>query len=180
MKYIISLYILLSTLNASSYGKNHNNGIEYKNSYLFTLNNHHLNAGLYCANVTTKKVHKMHGGTITKWQAFKEKNSLKVVIQTNSGRKGLGYTALVLLNINETCTLTENKTILEYNYDMESGLCGRESLNLEKSADLKKLEFDSKKNLVKINLIEQQCSSKKISTKNLTFDISKEQFINQY
>lgn len=151
--------------------------VPIKNNYLFTLDNHKLNAGLYCANNTTGEVIKITAGFIKTWQVFKEKDSFKIITLSNSGEKGLGYTEISLFKIAERCSIFNKKTIFSYNYDMESGLCGREELKIERSADIKTFNFDFDKKLLKVNIQEQQCSNKKISNKSLIFNILTERFI---
>ena len=153
--------------------------IKFENNYLFTAKGNRLSSGLYCINNSIGEIKKLNGGFIKTWQEFNQKQSLKIITLSNSGKKGVGYTEVSLLDINKDCSIKNKKTILEYNYDMESGLCGKEELALDKSGDIKDITFDTQNQLIKINANEQKCPNGKIINKKYIFNISEDRFINK-
>ncbi|MCG3664615.1 hypothetical protein L5F09_02515 [Aliarcobacter butzleri] len=86
-------------------------------------------------------------------------------------------------NIPDGVSIENNiKEALEYkntHNDLESGFCNRaEILGITKAGDIKNFEYDEIKNLLKIDFIEQDCSTNKYKEKILLYDLVKDKFDN--
>ncbi len=148
---------------------------QFKNIYLFTVSSHKLIAGLYCANTITGEIKRLIGGFSKYWYLL-DQNTLNIVVKSGGGNHGRGYEKLKLLKITD-CSHVIKKTIVEYEYDMVSGFCGREFLQLKDSGDIDKVEIDKKNKLIKIDVREQKCPNGKIVKKILKYDLNKAKFI---
>ncbi|WP_418187020.1 lysozyme inhibitor LprI family protein [Aliarcobacter lanthieri] len=155
-----------------------NNYILVEDGFLIRFYDVRLNNGIYYANTKTGKIKRVMGGIIDNWFIIENYTPTKIVVKILDGHSGLGYESIesITMKNNEN---TENKVILEVEYDMESGLCNRaEILGIIKAGSIEDFEYDETKKLLKIDFIEQDCSNKKISNEKLVYDLKKDIFIN--
>lgn len=136
-------------------------------------------SGIYYVNTKIGKIKKIADGEIKdNWFIVKNFKPIKIVFKSGDGVHGVGYEGIESITIKDDENI-ENKVILETQYDMESGFCNRaEILKITKAGDIENFEYDETKNLLKIDFIEQDCSSKKISNEKLVYDLEKDIFIN--
>ncbi|MDN5054876.1 tetratricopeptide repeat protein [Aliarcobacter butzleri] len=136
-------------------------------------------SGIYYVDTKTGKIKKIADGEIKdNWFIVKNSNPIKVVFKSGDGVHGVGYESIESTTIQDGENI-ENKVILETQYDMESGFCNRaEILGIRKSGDIKNFEYDETKNLLKIDFIEQDCSTNKYKEKILLYDLIKDKFDN--
>lgn len=156
-----------------------NNYIIVENGFLLRFYDVRISNGIYYANTKTGKIKRVTGGIIgDDWFIVKNYEPIKVVFKSGDGVHGVGYESIESITIKDDENI-ENKVILETQYDMESGFCNRaEILGIIKSGDIKNFEYDETKNLLKIDFIEQDCSTEKYKGKILIYDLKKDRFDN--
>ncbi|MCG3659941.1 tetratricopeptide repeat-containing protein [Aliarcobacter butzleri] len=156
-----------------------NNYILFEDGFLIRFYDVRISNGIYYANTKTGKIKKIADGEIKdNWFIVKNSNPIKVVFKSGDGVHGVGYESIESTTIQDGENI-ENKVILETQYDMESGFCNRaEILGIRKSGDIKNFEYDETKNLLKIDFIEQDCSTNKYKEKILLYDLVKDKFDN--
>ena len=153
---------------------NENNSWMYKymrisnNKYLYTNDGPAIGAGLYYLNLATKEDKRLlpgYGNDI-KFLQQKNKTILQFTNKVHSGSRGSGY-----INI-ENGEFSKNK-VLDYKYDMESGLCGRAFLGFKSTGKINNYIIENKGDniFIKFNVTEQNCTTKSITKKVIDIEI---------
>lgn len=133
--------------------------------------------GIYYANSQTGKMKKIYDW-VEPWVFIKNSKPIKLAVKNSGGSSGKGYENIAIITIKDKGN-TEDKTIIETQYDMESGLCGRaEELRLTKAGDIENFKYNEENNQLVIDFTEQDCSNKEITKKQLVYDLQSEDIDN--
>jgi len=160
---------------------NENNSWMYKymqisnNKYLYTNDGPAIGAGLYYLNLATKEDKRLlpgYGNDI-KFLQQKNKTILQFTNKVHFGRRGSGYMEFYIFDINFKNGEFSKKKVLDYEYDMESGLCGRAFLGFKFTGKINNYIIENKGDniFIKFNVTEQNCTTKSITKKVIDIEI---------
>ena len=164
------------------------NYILVKDGFLFQYyGGGRLADGLYYANIINGTIKKLFGGNIGEILFLKNFDKSKIVFKEVSGHHGLGGDGLYIINIQDD-SYKSRKEIVSYIFYMESYFCGlenlKDSLNPEiieghkVAGHIEDYQYDEINNLIKLRVIEQDCSTNKYKEKILLYDLVKDTFDN--
>jgi hypothetical protein len=144
--------------------------------YLYTSNGPAIGAGIFYVDIDKKNEIRIEGGYghKIKFISLKNNNNLQILYDAFLGRKGSGYEMFSLIDINLKDGTSIKRVLLEYEYDMESGLCGRKSLGFKSAGEINSYIIENKNDntFIKFDVTEQNCSTKAIIKRAIDIKIN--------
>ncbi len=140
-----------------------------ENKFLYVVSFPLISAGIYIADTkknTQDKIVPGAEGAIERLDAG-IKDREYYLLNLGGGTHGVGWGTYTVLQISDLANVTV-RNMFDYSYDMESGLCGRRKLGIDKAVEVKSHEFarDPAPGKVIFSVVEQNChSGKKLSAR---------------
>lgn len=145
--------------------------------FLYIIRSAPISSGVFLVDTQTKKQEEFISSFVEWLEKLDVAGSEKAYYLANSfgGGHGRGYGNYWLLQIASTGKVDAWQLYTEV-YDMESGGCGRQSLGIERSADVLKYKLEPGRLI--FSVVEQDCKTRKKRTRDIGYalDISMPSF----